>query len=244
MIDITVLFNDIPQDERLTTAHGMSCLIEGMEKTVLLDTGCDGRLLLANMAALGKDPTTFDVVVISHMHWDHMGGLFEFLYASGPVDVYLPKSASASFATHCEMIGGRVTIVEDPVKIAAGIHSTGEMEPPPDAKIKMNEQGLVLETGEGTAVVTGCAHPGIVEIVSRGREILDGDVDLVVGGFHLKDTPDDDAKTVVDALRDMGVKRIAPSHCTGEAPIDMFRQAWQGDFVELACGGSIQLRAP
>jgi 7,8-dihydropterin-6-yl-methyl-4-(beta-D-ribofuranosyl)aminobenzene 5'-phosphate synthase len=236
-IDLTVLFNDLPQDERLITAHGMACLIEGMEKTVLLDTGCDGHILLSNMKVLGKDPAKVEVVVISHMHWDHMGGLFEFLRASGPVDLYLPKEASGHFVTHAEMLGAKVTSVHDPLKIAAGIHSTGEL------KGKVMEQGVVLETGEGPVVVTGCAHPGIVEIVAKAGEIVGGTIELVAGGFHLLQTPDEDASKVVQTLRDMGVNRMAPSHCTGSTPITLFREAWQGNFVELACGGVVSLRA-
>ena len=53
-VEITVLFNNVPQDPGIQTAHGFSCLIEGLSKTVLFDTGGDGHILLENMAKLGQ----------------------------------------------------------------------------------------------------------------------------------------------------------------------------------------------
>ena len=78
-ITLTVLYNNAPHDQRLTTAWGMACLVEGAVETVLFDTGDDGSVLLRNMKALGKSPADVTVVVLSHIHADHMGGLAEFL---------------------------------------------------------------------------------------------------------------------------------------------------------------------
>ncbi len=42
-----------------------------------------------------------------------------------------------------------------------------------------------MGTTKGLVVVTGCSHPGIVDIVKRAKEIGKKDIYLVVGGFHL-----------------------------------------------------------
>ena len=53
-------------NEGLETSHGLSSLIEGIEKTILFDTGRDGRMLLSNMEKLGVNPKAVDVIVLSH----------------------------------------------------------------------------------------------------------------------------------------------------------------------------------
>ena len=57
-VTITILYDNNPgdSDERLETAWGFSCLVEGLEKTILFDTGGDSAMLLRNMRTLGLDP--------------------------------------------------------------------------------------------------------------------------------------------------------------------------------------------
>ena len=234
-IDITVLFDDAAGDERLIPAHGMSCLIEGMESTVLFDTGCDGHILLANMETLGKDPARVDVVVISHHHWDHMGGLWELLRRSGPVHLFIPKSFSAEFGRHAEMLGARVTAVDGPAEIATHVFSTGEMGD------KIKEQALIVETASGVTVITGCAHPGIVDIVRQAADVCGGPVRLALGGFHLRDCAEERVWEIIDELKRLGIERVGASHCTGDRPIEMFRQTWKNSFVEFGCGAVVHL---
>jgi len=236
--DITVLFNNTTDDERLLPAHGLACLIEGGTRTLLFDTGGDGSILLDNMDALGKDPAAIDVVVISHLHWDHMGGLWQLLRRSGPVDLYLPKSASKEFRQHAEMLGATVTLVDTPMEIISGIRSTGEMGD------KFKEQSLVLDSTDGAVVVTGCAHPGVVAIVERAREIAGAPVRFVLGGFHLRSTPEKDVAAIVARLENLGVARIAGSHCTGDMPMAMLRQVWRDDFVDFGCGTTVRIETP
>lgn len=74
-----------------------SCLIEGLDKTILFDTGGNGDILLANMQRLGLDPEDVDAVVLSHIDADHTGGLGAFLARNPDVTVYMPESLPASF---------------------------------------------------------------------------------------------------------------------------------------------------
>ena len=57
---------------------GFSCLVENREK-VLFETGADSAPLLYNMEKLKINPEDIDIVVLSHSHWDHTGGLKGFL---------------------------------------------------------------------------------------------------------------------------------------------------------------------
>ena len=231
-ITITVLYNNISHDPRLTTAWGMSCLIEGMEKTILFDTGGDGRILLSNMKKLGKAPKPVDVVVLSHIHGDHVGGIWEFLKQKSNVEVYMPKSFPVSFKKRVEKTGAKVFSVEKPTEIGKNIYSTGQMG------TSMKEQSLVLRTSQGLVVVIGCAHPGVANIVKKAKQTWKDYVYLVFGGFHLMAYSERQVERLIAELKRLGVKKVGPSHCTGGKPIEMFKRAWRKNFIDLSCGTS------
>jgi len=73
-LTITVMSDNNSYQGGLETAWGFSCLIQGTENTILFDTGGDGSILLANMEKLGFDPKEIELIVLSHMHWDHIDG--------------------------------------------------------------------------------------------------------------------------------------------------------------------------
>ena len=75
---MTVVYDNNPGLEGLSAQWGFGCVIQGPDKTVLFDTGGLGWVLLPNMSLLKLDPKSIDVVVLSHIHWDHIGGLTSF----------------------------------------------------------------------------------------------------------------------------------------------------------------------
>ncbi|MBL6946788.1 MAG: MBL fold metallo-hydrolase [Rhodospirillales bacterium] len=242
-VDITVLFDDVSQDTNLQAAHGAAYLIEGLSRTILFDTGGDGYILLENMAKLGKNPKDVDLVVISHAHWDHSGGLFAFLReASDDVEVFVPKAVSKDFRTHAELLGAHIRVVDDPIEIADVVHSTGEMGGYGMAKDK-KEQGIVIEAEEGPVVITGCAHPSIFHMLERVDEIFEDKIYLVLGGFHLRDAADNVVAGVIREIQGLGVKKVGPTHCTGERQIEAFKDAWKSDFIDFRCGATVQVHA-
>jgi 7,8-dihydropterin-6-yl-methyl-4-(beta-D-ribofuranosyl)aminobenzene 5'-phosphate synthase len=105
----------------------------------------------------------------------------------------------------------------------------------------MPEQALVVSTPRGLVVVTGCAHPGIVEIVRRVKEAFGTEVLLVAGGFHLRRADEGAVDATVKALHELGVRHVAPCHCTGDAARAVFARIF-GDRCHLLHVGS-RLRA-
>lgn len=241
-VNITVLFNNVPKDPRLQPAHGMSCLIEGLPKTVLFDTGGDGEILLDNMAHLGKDPAAVDIVVISHAHWDHSGGLFTFLHkARRGIDVFLPKGVSKVFREHTALLGAKVHVVEESVEVTGGLRSTGQLGDD-DLPDPMKEQAIILDTVEGPVVITGCAHPDILDIVKTSIDLVRGKIHCVLGGFHLHEKSDDEVDALIANLKELGINRMGPSHCTGGKQMQAFRAAWGADYVEFGCGTTLSFQ--
>ena len=54
---VTILYDNNRFDPQLKTAWGFSCLVLGLEKTILFDAGGDGYTLLDNMRQLGVEPS-------------------------------------------------------------------------------------------------------------------------------------------------------------------------------------------
>lgn len=235
---ITVVFNNVPYQAGLTTAWGYSCVIEGLDKTILFDTGGNGNLLLSNMERLGIDPEKVDVVVLSHIHSDHIGGLSRFLERNPEVTVYLPESFPSAYQRALERRGARVERVDAPKQLLEQVYSTGEMGD------GIKEQALILDTPKGLVIITGCAHPNITRMVSSARSYLQKKVYLLMGGFHLLGKDKFEIQAIIRNLKSQGVERIAPSHCTGEEAIALFREAWGADFIEGGCGAVIELSQP
>jgi 7,8-dihydropterin-6-yl-methyl-4-(beta-D-ribofuranosyl)aminobenzene 5'-phosphate synthase len=232
-VRITVAYNNLPHAAGLATAWGFAAVVETGGRKVLFDTGGDGPTLLANLRRLDISPESIDAVVLSHIHGDHTGGLDGFLERHGDVVVYLPRSFPASLRDAVEGRGARVTLVGGAQRLFATVHSTGEM----DGGIK--EQALIVDTGAGLVVITGCAHPGIVEVARAARSYLGREIYLLMGGFHLAGESERDLPGTLRALRELGVRKVAPSHCTGSKAIARFQETWGIDFIEGGCGAVI-----
>lgn len=232
---ITVIFNNIRAAEPLDTAWGFACLVEGLDRTLLFDTGSDGRVLLANMKRLDIDPASIDGVFPSHLHGDHTGGLEQFLRQNPEVKVYFTRSFPQSFQQEIQRLGADIAAIDGPVKLSHRVHSTGEMG------TSIKEQALILETCKGLVIITGCAHPGIVNMVKKASRHLGKDVYLIMGGFHLMGEAPSEIERCIKGLKALGVKKVAPSHCTGEAAIDRFRREWGNSFISGGCGAVIEV---
>lgn len=227
---ITVLYDNNPHDDGMKTAWGFSCVVKGMEKTVLFDAGGDGRLLLSNMRKLGVAPQKIDAVVISHRHGDHVGGLLRFLKENRQAVTYLPETFPEVLVRHMELQGSKVVDVRGPTEICHDFFSIGEAGAIP------REQALVVRTGRGLVIVTGCAHPGIERVVRMAQGRFGGAVLLVLGGFHLAGSSKSEIENVVAGVKKLGVRHVAPCHCTGDAARRFFKEAYGSGFIDVGVG--------
>jgi 7,8-dihydropterin-6-yl-methyl-4-(beta-D-ribofuranosyl)aminobenzene 5'-phosphate synthase len=235
VIRLTVVYNNPPFDDRLETAWGFFCLIEGTEQVILFETGGDGRILLGNMRLVGIDPLSVKMVFLSHIHGEHTGGLEGFLRCNPHVTVSMPQSFPASFQRAVASYGAKVHTVDTPVWLFGSVHSGGEMGE------SIREQALIVETTSGLVIITGCAHPGIVNVVREAKTRFKNEISLVMGGFHLGGKTRSQIRATIDALKGLGVKRVAPSHCTGEMAMALFREAWGEGFLEGGAGAVIEV---
>ena len=230
MIKMTVLYDNYVYTQGTQAAWGFSCLIETGDKTILFDTGGDSEVLLHNIRQLNVNLSEIDIIVISHNHWDHTGGLFSVLESNNEVPVYLPGSFPQEFVDKVKDFKAEVVLVNEPVDICENIMSTGEMKGP------VNEQALIVKTSKGTVVVTGCSHPGIVEIVKKAEEISGEKIYMVFGGFHLMRHSESAVRDIITEFRELGVKKCGATHCTGDQQIKMFKDAYGDDYIGIGTG--------
>jgi 7,8-dihydropterin-6-yl-methyl-4-(beta-D-ribofuranosyl)aminobenzene 5'-phosphate synthase len=108
----------------------------------------------------------------------------------------------------------------------------------------IKEQALILDTSKGLVIITGCAHPDVTQIVAAARSYLQKKVYLLMGGFHLLGKDKAGIQAIIHNLKSQGVEKVAPSHCTGNKAIALFREAWDDDFIEGGCGAVIELPKP
>ena len=154
---ITIVYDNTAFRKDLRANWGFSALVEtGNTPKILFDTGGNGKILLDNMKKLGIDPNSIDEVFISHNHFDHTGGLAEFLKVNQKVKIYNPDSFSK------------------PTKIHKNVFSTG--------KLDGIEQSLGIITEKGIVLIVGCSHPEMSHILDAAKQF--GKIYAIIGGMH------------------------------------------------------------
>jgi len=231
---ITVVYDNMVYEQGLRTGWGYAAVVERRGTVLLFDTGGDGATLMANLRQLGVDPRRITTIVLSHAHGDHTGGLDSLLsLGMRPTVHVLP-----SFPQDLKIEAGRRAVVHEVSpgeELVEGMFTTGEVEG------GVSEQALVIRTGRGLVILTGCAHPGVVRLVSRAAEQQAAQVHLVMGGYHLGSTPDREVEGMVADLQRMGVHYVAPSHCTGDPAIGLFARAFGEQYLRSGVGRVIRV---
>ncbi len=231
-IVITIVYDNNPGRKDLTAAWGFACVIQGLEKTILFDTGGNGKILLENMRRLHLDPGAIDAVVLSHVHGDHTGGLASFAKVRSNVPVYLPTGFPAAFKKQARSLGLEPQEAADSHVVCPGAQTTGTL-----GRGAIEEQGLCVKTRQGWILITGCAHPGVANMAAQGKKVTGGPIHLVMGGFHLLRHSASQIDKVIDRFVELGVQRVGPCHCTGDPARDAFKRRF-GTRCTLAGVGS------
>jgi 7,8-dihydropterin-6-yl-methyl-4-(beta-D-ribofuranosyl)aminobenzene 5'-phosphate synthase len=232
-VTVKVIYDNYVKVDGLKSDWGYSIVIEGLEKGILFDAGTKPDIFEYNFNKMGIDGDKIDLIVFSHEHGDHTEGLPAFLEIKKGIPVIIPFSFSDAFKSKMVSYGLTPVLVKGPAKICENLYTSGEFP------YQIPEQALVLNTKNGLVVITGCSHPGIVEMLKEIKSAFNKNIYMVFGGFHLLNKSEKEMDGIISEIKTLGVVKCGATHCTGEKQIKMIRDAFGTNFVELGVGNSI-----
>ena len=232
-MEIKIIFNNESVSKELFNGWGFSCLIDNR---ILFDTGEKSEYLLKNMKHMNINISDIDTVIISHEHWDHVGGLWKLLSLKKGLKVYVCPGFSKEFKEKIIKADGILIESYWFAEIEKNIFITGEI-PGKYKKEYLPEQAMVIQTKKGLAVITGCAHPGIVYMLRSIKNKYPGEeVYFVFGGFHLMDKDKQIIEIIVDKFKEMKVDKVGPTHCSGKEAEKIFKERYGDSFMSIKAG--------
>lgn len=198
---ITTLVENSSVSKYFENEHGLSLYIESGNHKILFDAGFT-NMYIKNAEKLDIDIKEVDMVVISHGHYDHIGGLIHFLEINKKAKVYL-KSEVFDFnfysirgnerkyvgpSVELNKYKDRFVLLKEAFKVD-NLHFITDVNtvfPGPKAnvllhKIRNNklykddfehELIFVIEHKEGLIVLCGCAHNGILNTLDSVSEYI------------------------------------------------------------------------
>jgi len=232
-VTVKVIYDNYVSVEGMKADWGYSIYIEGLEKEILFDTGTKPEIFEENFKKLGIDAGKIDYLVLSHEHYDHIGGIPAFIKMKKDIPVIIPHSFSDKFKKQMTESGLEPILVKQPAMICANLWTSGEFE------YQIAEHALVMNTKKGLVVMTGCSHPGIIEMLKRIRIDFNKNIYMVFGGFHLMQKSDKEMDEIISQMKSLGVVKCGATHCTGDKQINMFRDAFGENYFELGVGNEI-----
>ncbi|MFH1837817.1 MAG: MBL fold metallo-hydrolase [Candidatus Omnitrophota bacterium] len=231
-MDVRVLY-DRDAKKGFLSGEGFSCLVDGK---ILFDTGEVPNYLIENMKRMKINTDKLEAVVISHDHWDHTSGLWEILRRKRGLRVYACPSFSDTFKKCVEELKGELILTVEPMEIAPNIFVTGELAGEYNSDY-LPEQALVINGDKGTTIITGCAHPGIINILEYTKNNFKMDrMYMILGGFHLEGLERKEISDLISDLKKFGIQKMGPTHCSGEKAKRIFSGQYHNNCVSVKAG--------
>ena len=112
------------------------------------------------------------------------------------------------------MTTGEIEMTTDYEKIddRLCVNTGNQMVPDPLA----DDVALIVRSGEGLALITGCAHRGIINTVRHVQKLTGGEyIHTIIGGTHLLLSAQERIEKTASELKELGLVRLGVSHCTG-----------------------------
>ena len=239
--------------------HGLSLYIETEKMRILFDSGQSGAFA-DNAVKLGIDLGKVDVMILSHGHYDHSGGIGRFLELNNTAPVYISSTAFGMhynaedryigvdeelknssrfvFVDDYEEIGEGITLYgADKINAVTPIDSAGLKIKAPSGMIPdtfRHEQYLMIEENNHKVLISGCSHNGILNIMETMKP------DVLVGGFHFMKKSVEEVKAPADKLMEYDTKYFT-CHCTGLEQFDYMKRIMGDRLSYLSAGNMIEI---
>jgi 7,8-dihydropterin-6-yl-methyl-4-(beta-D-ribofuranosyl)aminobenzene 5'-phosphate synthase len=260
-IEVINLYNDIaPKEGNFIENHGQAFLIRSEKHQTIFDTGQKGKYLLHNMKELGIDPNEINIIVISHGHNDHSGGLNALVKArtiKEPIDVIDKTKAkkeikNIGFPKFPEKIKEKINlvIVTEPYKITSYLSTIGEVKHRPykdgtsknhlyynnnkwQADKMIEDLNIVLQIKSGLVIICGCCHAGLLNSLEQvSRQFPGKNIEAIIGGTHMFRFSGEEVDFVAKKLdEDYHKPKLYFNHCSGKNVIDQLREIFRNEII-------------
>jgi 7,8-dihydropterin-6-yl-methyl-4-(beta-D-ribofuranosyl)aminobenzene 5'-phosphate synthase len=239
-MQIITLIENLVSSSKLKAEHGLSLYIETETRKILFDTGFSG-LFLQNAQTLGISIKDIDCLVLSHGHNDHTGGLYPFLEKNSKAKIYIKrdiftpkyKGQSSFIGTHRnnELLSDRLVYIDEITEIDEQVFIMPDISiyHPVDTHFNDfnkktdhlisdefdDELFLVIKQKDAINIITGCSHRGITNICTTATNHFNLPINLILGGFHMKNCTSEQYVHITHYFRLLQPKSLGICHCTG-----------------------------
>ena len=232
---ITIIYDsETRPGSKMKPGWGFSAIIERGDFVVMLDTGLDEETFKHNLRISGYKPTDIDVVAISHWHPDHTGGLRYLMEANPNLIAYVPASTA-----HQPPVDKRYIVLKGKKDLPHGLVVLQTTAVDSEKSGVEDELSVVVKTAKGSAVVHGCAHSELRDILKNVKKVFPGKIHMSMGGMRYLNKTEEEMRVITKDLKEIGLEKIGPAHCAvGPASTKIFNESF-GKHVFYARLGAV-----
>ena len=238
---IVTLVENCVYGRKLQGEHGLSLYIETPSAKILFDTG-QSDLFIRNARFLHVDLKEVDMLILSHGHSDHSGGLHAFLEYNQKAKVYCKREAldrkfkgeRENGMEHPESLDlSRFCFLTEQTEVATDVFVLPQLAIVNSDDTHFDhfdvlrnrvlqpdhfedEVALVLREEGKLVVLSACSHRGITNILEQVKQNFQGEpIRLVIGGYHIHKASPGKCSIIADYFKTMPATRVGVCHCTG-----------------------------
>lgn len=238
---IVTLVENCVYGRKLQAEHGLSLYIETPTNKILFDTG-QSDLFIRNARFLHVDLREVDMLILSHGHSDHSGGLNAFLAYNQKAKVFCKHEAldrkfkgerENGMEHHDKLDLSRFCFLNEQTEVASDVFVLPELtiQNPDDTHFDCfdvlrdgvlqpdrfeDEVALVLRENGKLVVLSACSHRGITNILEQVKHNFPGEpISLVIGGYHIHKAAPGKCSIIANYFKSMPDTRVGVCHCTG-----------------------------
>lgn len=240
-VRLTILVDNEVYIEGLNSTWGLSIYVEAekgeLKRRILMDTSGSYDTLIYNSSKLKIDLLAVEAIFISHWHGDHCGCLKEVLEILEPkTPVYVPCQNRSGVKT-IEEAGGKPIICSEPKSFFNGFVSTGCL-----GRWTKEHSLLIRLVDSSFILLTGCAHPGIINIAKHSQGLMENSrLKAAIGGFHISRRRE--GLAVGEFMKQSKVEVVSPCHCTGEDAKRGIYELLGDNYAECGSGRTFQFKS-
>lgn len=241
---LTVLVdNNTIIDEYYVGEPGLSFYIEDEDKKLLFDLGYS-NVFIDNMKKMNISSSEVEVLVISHGHDDHVGGIKYLankklnpnLKIIGHTLVFNKKVKNNQCISSPLEINeikhmGEVYLSKEPIKISENIYFLGEIPSIMDFEPRYSigeierdnkyeedfiydDTALVYKSKEGLFIIAGCSHSGICNIVEHAKKVCNDNRIIGIIGGTHLRECNERVEKTLEYFKNNNIKNLYLCHCT------------------------------